>query len=212
MPLYKKKRSTKKPRMARRRRQFRGYRSRRPNTNTSQVFSETYKCGTECLGVNSSGEIIIPAGAQGQGFKLLTQLKNIPQVNSYSSLYSAYKIIKAKFTIVPKWTGENYNEAALGTAAAVGILETPRIAYAINDMDQNVTVAPVSELQVLQDNGCRLKSFTKLMKLNIKPKPVLEQVSLVVPGLTGVNTYQNRGQWIEFDDAGPNVLHIGVDG
>lgn len=64
---------------------------------------------------------------------MITQLSLLPQSASYKTLWSSYKILKAKFTIVPKWRGESFNEAVLGTAAALGVAETPRFAYAIND-------------------------------------------------------------------------------
>jgi len=89
-------------------------------------------------------------------------------------LWSAYKIVKAKFTIIPKWSGEAYNEAAIGTAGAIGIIETPRFAYAINDFEQDLT-APLTELNVLQDNGCKVRMFTKPVVITVKPKPLLEQ-------------------------------------
>jgi len=50
--------------------------------------------------------------------------------------------------------------------------------------------------------------FTRPMSITIRPKPLLEQQTSI--GFTHV--YQNRGQWIEFDDIGPAVQHVGVDG
>lgn len=48
----------------------------------------------------------MPAGTNGVGVKLLTQLNVLSQAADYGKLWSAYKILKAKFTIIPKWTGE----------------------------------------------------------------------------------------------------------
>lgn len=209
MPLLRKRRYAKKSRkpMVRRRRQYTGYRKGR---GSSQVFSETYKCGVECGGVNSAGEIYIPSGQQGQGFKLVTQMNLFPQKGDYASLWSAYKIIKAKFVIVPKWGNENFNEASLTTGASLPLSENRRIAYAINDMNDDTT--PLTELAVLQDNGCKIRSFSKPITISLRPKPVLSQVGGSVVGLPNVLTFQNRGQWIEFDNAGTTVPHIGVDG
>lgn len=50
LTVYKKKKATK-PRRRQR------LALRRPLKGTSQVFSETYKVGTECLGVNANGEV-----------------------------------------------------------------------------------------------------------------------------------------------------------
>lgn len=207
LTVYKKKKVSK--RKVRRARQYRGYRPRR-TVRTSQVFSETYKCGTECGGVNANGEIFIPSGQTGQGFKLLTQMNTFHQTSQYSNLWSAYKIIKAKFTIVPKWGNELFNEASIGTAGSLPISENRRIAYAINDMNNDT--APLTELSVLQDNGCKIKLFNKPVVITIRPKPVLAQVGGSIVALPNVLTYQNRGEWIEFDEAGTTVPHIGVDG
>lgn len=144
--------------------------------------------------------------------KLLTQLNLLPQIGNYKSLWASYKILKAKFTIIPKWRGESYNEAAIGTAGAIGILETPRFAYAINDYLAN-TNAPLTEIQVLEDNGCKVRMFTKPVTVTCRPKPVLEQTnSGLPPGVQQVNTFAKINPWIEFDDAGPGVPHVGVDG
>lgn len=78
--------------------------------------------------MNSQGEVTITSGTSGQGVKLLTQLSLLPQSASYKTLWSSYKILKAKFTIIPKWRGEAFNEAALGVAAGLGVAETPRFA------------------------------------------------------------------------------------
>jgi len=122
-----KKKYTRRPRrVARKSRQYAPKRLRRPAQ--SQVFSETYKAGTECAGVNAQGEVFINAGSQGQGIKLIAQMNRLSQIGDYKNLYRAYKVLKVKYTIIPKWSGEAYNEAAIGTAGAIGIIETPRFA------------------------------------------------------------------------------------
>jgi len=134
-------------------------------------------------------------------------MNKVPQVGSYKDLWQSYKIIKAKFTIIPKWGPETYNEASLATLAAASLKENARFAYAINDQEDDL-VAPATELEVLQDNGCRVSLFTKPIVINTRPKPLLEQQTSI--GFTHV--FQNRGQWIEFDDIGPAVQHVGVNG
>lgn len=105
MPMKKVQRKRK---AAPRRRQYTGYRGRPTGgRGQSQVFSETYKVSTECAGINSLGEVNIAAGTQGQGIKLVTQFNVLSQAAEYAKLYAAYKIIKAKFTIIPKWRGES---------------------------------------------------------------------------------------------------------
>lgn len=186
--------------------------ARRVNTNSSQVFTETFKASTECYGVNAQGEVAIPATTSGVGVKLLAQMNRVPQVQQYGNLYQSYKILRVKFLVVPKWTGEAYNEASIGTGAGLGITETPRFAYAINDNDQSLA-APLNELSVLQNNGCKVRLFNKPVSITIRPKPMLEQVvNQPLVGTSFVNTYQKGGQWIEFDGTGTTVQHIGIDG
>lgn len=209
MPMKKK---TTKRKAAPRKRQYSGYRRKaRASTSQSQVFSETYKAGTECAGITATGTVDIAALSNGQGVKLVTQMNRVFQSNNYASLYQSYKIIKAKFTIVPKWTGEAYNEAAIGTAGAIGITETPRFCYAINDLATDVN-APLTELEVLNDNGCRIRLFNKPLSITIRPKPVLSMESAANPSLPFVNVANKTNPWIEFDGSGTLVPHVGVDG
>lgn len=53
------------------------------------IFTETYKAGAECAGVNAQGEVFVTSGTSGQGVRLLTQLSLLPQVGSYKTLWSA---------------------------------------------------------------------------------------------------------------------------
>lgn len=76
-------------------------------------------------------------------------------------------------------------------------------------MDQNLT-APLTELNVLQDNGCKVRMFTRPVVIHVKPKPLLEQQT--TGSLALVNTYSKGNPWIEFDGNGTLVPHIGVDG
>lgn len=57
-------------------------RAKKGDTNTTQVFSETYKCGTECAGVTLDGEMVIPSGQLGAGFNLITQLNKLQQISN----------------------------------------------------------------------------------------------------------------------------------
>lgn len=67
--------------MNRKKRQF-GVRKSKKSSPTTQVYTETYKCSTECAGVNANGELFIPAGQMGSGFNLVTQMNLLPQVAS----------------------------------------------------------------------------------------------------------------------------------
>jgi len=78
----------------------------------------------------------------------------------------------------------------------------------VNDADQNLS-APLTELNVLQDNGCKIRMFTKPVVITIKPKPLIEQQT--TGSLALVNTYTKANPWIEFDSFGPNVPHVGID-
>lgn len=41
-------------------------------------------------------------------------------------------------------------------------------------MEQDLT-APLTELNVLQDNGCKVRMFTRPVSITVRPKPLLEQ-------------------------------------
>lgn len=58
----------------------------------------------------------------------MTSMNVVPQSANYRNLWSAYKILKAKFTIIPKFTSEQFNEAAIGTSGGIGIKENTRFA------------------------------------------------------------------------------------
>lgn len=119
--------------------------------------------------------------------------------------------MSAKFTIVPKWGAESYNQAELTQSGALSIAESARICYAKNDVDPQLA-APLTELEVLKNNGCRIKQFLKPIKISIKPKPWLQ----VRTSTTDVNVYQ-AGQWVAFDSvagagSGALVPHTGTTG
>lgn len=78
-------------------------------------------------------------------------------------------------------------------------------------MDQNLA-APLTELEVLQANGCKVRHFKNMLKITHRPKPLLEQVGGQVVGLPNINTWSKVNPWIEFDGAGTTVQHLGVDG
>lgn len=206
--MYKKSSKSKKtyrPRKARRSRQYRGY-GRRPNT---PVFSETYVCGTECPGLNADGEVLIGSSTTGQGVRLITAMNKIPQNGSYSALYNGYKILKAVFTIIPRWTGESLNQAENNIDAGAPAFETPRIAQSVQDLTADVSVAPASEDIVLRENGCKVKMFTKPIKIKARVKPNLIQV--VGPSATPATVFSDKNPYISWDLYGPTVPHGTAD-
>lgn len=210
MPMRKVYQSKAKKAAKGRKRQFTGYTKKRSTNRQSQVFSETYKAGTECQGVNAQGEVFVLAGQQGTGIKLMAQLNRLPQASDYRNLYRAYKVLKVKYTIIPKFTAEAFNDANIAALGGLGAVENRRFCYAINDLDQNVTTAPTTETEVLQANGCRVKLFSKPVKITHRPRPVAEVTAGAIP--SAVNTWTKQNPWIEFDGVGPTVQHMGVDG
>lgn len=80
-------------------------------------------------------------------------------------------------------------------------VQTTRIVYAVND-DPNDTLNPVTELDVLQDNGCRIKQLTKPFRITFRPK-----ISLGQAGVAGVVYAQPRfKQWLPTTD--PNCINM----
>lgn len=87
-------------------------------------------------------------------------------------------------------------------------VQTPRIVYSIND-DPNDSANPTNELDVLVDNGCRIKMLARPMKIVFRPKVQLGQIG---PGGSTVYTQARHRQWLPtMDPNAQNAEHFGVD-
>lgn len=182
---------------------------RRLYSYQSQVFTETYKANSTSIGVDASGVIGIVGGNQGIAGKFFVSMKDIPQYQQYQSLYNMFKITRVVAIIVPKWNSGDMNTAQYNLANSAPAWEVPRMAYAIND-NTNDLLAPTSELEVLEDNGAKIRRLTDPFKIKFHPRVAIDGVN---PANTsqGVAIQYPRKPWVGFDGIGTTLLHTGVD-
>lgn len=152
------------------------------------TFTETYT-----LPVINTGTTGTNAGL------LVTAMDQIPQWADYQALYNQYCIKSCTFILMPEYDQYDSNNAASATAAAV---TAPRFVYAINDSAQQV--APTSELQVLQDNGAKIRLLDKPIK--IRCRPVAQVATTDSNGNPQFET--RRSRWLSFQNVG--TAHSGV--
>lgn len=90
----------------------------------------------------------------------------LPQAAQYSSLYRSFAIKKLEVILIPRYTEVDMNTALGGINNYA-----PRIAWSVNDTPyQDV---PVSEQDVLEDNGGKVAVLNKKLVLTCYPKPSL---------------------------------------
>lgn len=136
--------------------------------------------------------------------QLTCSLQSIPQVGNYRALYNQARILKATYILIP-----NYNEFSQGTDVGLTTLpvSAPRIAWAVQDTANVPT--PTSELDVLTDNGSKIRQFVKPIKITCRPVASLSEAIM-----TGIGAYAGTNQkakWLTFDGSGVAVPHVGVN-
>lgn len=163
--------------------------------NPQPMFTETFKYGD-----------LLPNA----GFVLSANIGSLPQLTQYSGLYQQYRILSAKWFLLPTWTGgENQNAAIYNTVSGnfptlpgVSSAGTTRIVHVVDSSpDQAV---PVSEDAVLQENGCRIRLLDKMVTMSAAPVPDLKDANGVQMTL--------KKKFINFATGNPNVAHYGVRG
>lgn len=202
-----------------RRRARLGRNIRRKAMYQSQVFTETFKANTFATpptapGIMSDGVIRIQPGTQFTAGKFQVKMIDIPQVQNYANLYQFYKILKVQAIVIPKFTNADPNSAQYNNSLPIASWENARFVYAINDSTNDLAV-PTSELDVLEDNGCKIRALTRPLKINFRPKAVLDPADPTTNAL--IPTQSKYRPWIGFgqDDgdfqAGEAPYHVGVD-
>lgn len=157
--------------------------------NSTPTFTETINLTT--LNTGTTG-----AGAAGL---LAVAFNQIDQYADYAALYNQYCIRSIQFIFVPSY--DQYDSNNLATAATAAVT-APRFVWAIND-SANQT-APTTELDVLADNGAKIRMFDRPIKVRFRP---VAQVKLTDSNGNLVSeTKKNR--WLSMNDVG--VAHSGV--
>jgi len=163
--------------------------------NPQPMFTETFKYGT-----------LLPNA----GFLLTANVGSLPQLAQYQGLYQQYRILKARWIIMPTWTGgENQNQAIYNTVSGnfptvpgVSTAGTSRMVTVVDSApDQAV---PVSEDAVLQENGCRIRFLDKMAIVGAAPVPDLKDANGAQLTL--------KKKFLNFSSSGPNLAHYGVRG
>lgn len=141
----------------------------------SPMFTETF-VGTPIVygGVGAAAPVQLIQNNLGQ----------VPQVADYTALYNQYKIMKVTAIFVPA-----YDTYQAGTPTGATGTQAPRMVYAIQDTSQQL--APVTEADVLQDNGAKIRMFDKPVKVSWRPVSAAAD-ALVQGGFASVN---RKSQW-----------------
>lgn len=159
-------------------------------------YSKTF---TEVL---SAGNIQMNTGGQ-----FVCRFNDIPQAGQYAALYKQFCIKKLQVMLLPRLNSFDANTtASVGTSYWV-----PRLAFSVNDTPG--TTIPLSEVDVLQDNGARVVSLVNKKTLVCYPKPSIGSIDL---GLGAVAATRQRKQvWLNTGNSdttnnGQNVQHHGI--
>jgi len=150
---------------------------------STPTFSETFFAGNL---TNDTGGVF---GAQ---------MSAIPQLADYAALYRTFRILKFEVILMPLYTVNQIDNAHQATVT--------RIAHS---WDRSAEVAtPTSEVDVLNDNACKVDLLQKPLRLVCAaPKP---RVSVGIPSTGGtVGVDLGRQNWLSFDD-GASIVHNGM--
>lgn len=98
-------------------------------------------------------------------------INQLSQYASYAALYRQYRILRLQVILLPEQTvGEsldNGDTPPVFVTSGVG-----RIVYAINDMPG--LPAPANEVAVLNENGCKIRTMARPLRISCKPVPDVE--------------------------------------
>lgn len=168
--------------------------------NPQPTFVETF----------SKSAVIIPGGAGGIGGVFASRITDVPQIAQYSNLYKQYRINWIKVMLVPdyNYNASDRNAAQYNATVPTGNVGMARIVFAINDSP--ALAAPLNEAQVLEDNGCKIRTVGTKWQCSFKPVP--DVGALATGAANPVGARQRFKQWFNFDSVttGNNPLHYGV--
>lgn len=164
--------------------------------NPAPVFTETFRI--------AGNDPLAPAYqlSSNTGGVMSVRISDMPQVGQYSALYQKYRILKAKFICLPQFVSESADVNAAGYNASLGLGNwgMARIVTAVNDSPDQIV--PLSENDVLEDNGCRIS--TGKPKLTFTCKPVPDTLD------ANGNRMTIKGKYLNFQSLGPDITHYGI--
>jgi len=170
---------------------------RGPRFNPRPVFTETFRIFTN--------DPLAPPYrmASNTGGVLSVKISDMPQIAQYNSLYQKYRILKAQFICLPQFVTESSDVNAAGYNGSLGLGNwgMARIVTAVNDSPAQLI--PLSENDVLEDNGCRISTGKPKLVFTCRPVPD----ALDANG----NRMSFKGKYINFNGAaGPDITHYGI--
>ena len=132
-------------------------------------------------------------------------MASIPQIAQYKALYNEFKILKIRYQFIPWFNSDEKNQFYQNIGAGGTVETVPMLAYCVQ-RDAG-SVAPATELQVLQQNGCRIVPFsTKSVSVTVtKPQPEIAVSSTTGGGLVNMESTT----WLDIN-TGLNVAHYGL--
>jgi len=152
--------------------------------NPRPTFTETVDFGTFSMN-----------GVSLYADQLTCTLGSLTQIGNYRALYNQARILRVQYTLMPAFT--QYIPNTAGTTAPIQAVSAPRLVYAIQDTPN--VAPPASELDVLTDNGSKIRLFTKPLKISHVPVPFLSETSTnTTPLLASVT---KRYQWLNLNEA-----------
>jgi len=164
--------------------------------NPQPVFTETFRI--------PGNDPLAPAYrlASNTGGVMSVKISDMPQIAQYSALYQKYKILKAVFICLPQFVtnSADINAAYYNSTLGFGNWGMARIVTAINDSPD--AIVPLSENDVLEDNGCRISTGKPKLVFSCKPVPD----TLDANG----NRMTFKGKYLNFNAAGPDISHYGI--
>lgn len=165
------------------------------------TFTETF--------LKTADNVLVTAGTPGTGSVFKVRISDIPQVAQYMTLYTQYRINWVKVMLIPNYNsaGADHNVADYNRLNATPYQGMARIVYSIQDSPNEQI--PVSEAEVLSDNGCKIKAFKTKWSCSYKPVPDVKQST---GDNNAVYTKQAFKQWFNYDPTllGNNPEHGAV--
>lgn len=166
--------------------------------NPSPVFTESFQL------TRNGNPVFLQVNS---GFLLTVSIDQCPQIAQYQTLYTKYKILSAKWMLLPRFSAGSSDQNAVNYNNGAGQpwVTDARIVYSIQDSPNQV--APANELQVLEDNGCRIRMVKNKLAIRHKPVPQLLLAN-------GIYETEKVNPFINFDVLAPNLppQHYGVTG
>lgn len=166
--------------------------------NPQPVFTETFRL----FDPQNPGGPVYQLNSNAGGI-LTVAISQMPQVAQYKSLYTKYRILRAQFICLPQFVTESSDGNASAYNGSLGLqnMGMARIVTSVSDSPGSSGL-PLSEDDVLEDNGCKI--HTGKSKLVLTCRPVAETEDNLGTAMT------LRGKYINFEASGPDIDHYGI--